>query len=165
MKDKYLPFHSRSFFAIACALIQLVFVVGASNLFAAEISAQGEKLSVALDSMNVEKLWLAGRQVNWRTGEPNGKVYTNSSSHTHCSAFAAAAAEKLGVYLLRPPEHSSVLLANAQQDWLSHAGTNGGWYAVSTAKEAQKIADTGNLVGVTQKNPGSGKTGRLGPLR
>ncbi len=132
---------------------------------ASEITEQGQKLARALDSMHVEQLWLAGRQVNWRTGEPNGKVYTNSTSHTHCSAFAAAAAEKLGVYLLRPPEHSASLLANAQQNWLRAAGTNQGWRAVASPVAAQQLANEGQLVVVTCKNPDPHLPGHIAIVR
>src|SRR6202042_1276578 len=97
-------------------------------------------------------LWLPGYHVDWRTGVSNGKLLQSTNGHTHCSAFAAAAAEKLGVYLLRPPEHSAVLLANAQQDWLRGAGTNQGWRAVESPVMAQHLANQGQLVVVTFKN-------------
>ena len=83
---------------------------------ASEITPDGQRLAAVLDSMHVDRLWLAGSKVNWQTGEPDGKFKTNSLTHTHCSAFAAAAADKLGIYLLHPPGHSTYLLANAQQD-------------------------------------------------
>jgi hypothetical protein len=132
---------------------------------AGNISPEGQKLIATLDAMHVDKLWLAGAQVDWRTGETNGKVYSVPNGHTHCSAFAAAAAEKLGVYLLRPPEHSSVLLANAQQTWLCGAGTNDGWFAVRSPLEAQKLANAGNLVVVTCKNPDPNRPGHIAIVR
>ena len=132
---------------------------------AGEITPAGEQLAKTLDSMHVEQLWLAGRQVDWRTGEPNGKIYTNALSHTHCSAFAAAAAEKLGVYLLRPPEHSAVLLANAQQDWLCNQGTNEGWQPVKSPLAAQQLANAGQLVIVTYKSPDKKKPGHIAIVR
>ena len=132
---------------------------------AAEITPAAEQLGEALDSMHVEQLWLAGRQVDWRTGEPNGKVYTNALTHTHCSAFAAAAAEKLGVYLLHPPEHSAVLLANAQQAWLCGDGTNQGWQLVKSSLLAQQLANEGQLVVVTCKNPDDKKPGHIAIVR
>lgn len=130
-----------------------------------EITPAGQQLLAVLDAMHVEQLWQAGRQVDWRTGEPNGKVYTNSLKHTHCSAFAAAAAEKLGVYLLHPPEHSAVLLANAQQDWLRGAGTNQGWQPVASAAQAQALANVGELVLVTCKNPNPAAPGHIAIVR
>src|ERR1700744_5749981 len=79
------------------------------------ITAEGDSLAATLDRMNVESLWLSHEHVNWQTGEPDrGGVDEGEGHPTHCSAFAASAAKKLGVYLLRPPEHGQVLLANAQ---------------------------------------------------
>jgi hypothetical protein len=146
------------------AILASVIVISLSAT-ASEISPAGQQLSKVLDSMHVEQLWLAGRQVDWRTGEPNGKVYTNASSHTHCSAFAAAAAEKLGIYLLHPPEHSAVLLANAQQTWLCSSGTNEGWQPVKSPLQAQQLANEGQLVIVTCKNPDEKRPGHIAIVR
>jgi hypothetical protein len=132
---------------------------------AGEITTSGRQLAEVLDSMHVERLWLAGGSVDWRTGEPKGNPYTNSTTHTHCSAFAAAAAERLGVYLLHPPEHSSVLLANAQQDWLRTNGVSQGWYAVASPIKAQQLANEGRLVVVTCKNPREGLPGHVAIVR
>ncbi len=132
---------------------------------AGEISPAGQQLATVLDSMHVEQLWLAGRQVDWRTGVPNGPVYTNAASHTHCSAFAASAAEKLGIYLLHPPEHSATLLANAQQEWLFGKGTNQGWMPVKSPVEAQQLANQGRLVVVTCKNPDPKRPGHIAIVR
>ncbi len=147
-------------------VLMLALMLGSrSPIIASDISPAGEQLAKTLDSLNVEQLWLAGRQVDWRTGLPNGKVYTNTTSHTHCSAFAAAAADKLGVYLLRPPEHSTVLLANAQQEWLSHNGTNEGWHPVSSPIAAQKLANDGQLVVVTYKSHDAKRPGHIAVIR
>jgi hypothetical protein len=112
------------------------------------VTAAGDHLSDVLDSMNVESLWLVHEHVNWETGEPDrGPEYTGPGTHTHCSAFAAAAAKRFGIYLLRPPEHGQILLANAQYDWLaSEAGREAGWHAVSASREAQRLANEGNFV-------------------
>jgi hypothetical protein len=136
-----------------------------SSLVASEITPQGQRLAEMLDSMQVEQLWLPGQSVNWRTGVPDGKIDIGKGSHSHCSAFAAAAAEKLGVYLLHPPEHSADLLANAQQDWLRAAGTNFGWHAVSSPLEAQQLANQGQLVMVTCKNPNPDASGHIAIVR
>ena len=72
--------------------------------------------------------------------------------HTHCSAFVAAFAKKLGIYILRPPEHGQVLLANAQNEWLPSAGAAQGWRAVSNALEAQALANSGVLVVASYHN-------------
>jgi hypothetical protein len=133
--------------------------------WAGEITPAGLHLADALDAMHVDQLWLAGRQVDWRSGKPNGKIYAVPNGHTHCSAFAAAAAEQLGIYLLHPPEHSSILLANAQQDWLSTKGTNFGWTAVDSPLQAQRLANEGELVVVTCKNPDSKLPGHIAIVR
>src|SRR5271163_3577371 len=83
------------------------------------ISAAGQRLAALLDGMQVEKLWQPKYRVDWRTGESVSGFITTPGGHTHCSAFAAAAAERLGVYLLRPPEHPQDWLANAQERWLN----------------------------------------------
>ena len=136
-----------------------------SPLVASEIKPQGQRLADLLDSMQVERLWLPGQSVDWRTGVPDGKIDTGKGSHSHCSAFAAAAAEKLGVYLLHPPEHSADLLANAQQNWLRAAGTNAGWRAVSSPLAAQQLANEGQLVMVTCKNPNPDASGHIAVVR
>jgi hypothetical protein len=134
-------------------------------LVAGEITPQGQRLADVLDSMQVEQLWLPSLSVNWRTGEPDGRIDTGKGAHTHCSAFAAAAAEKLGVYLLHPPEHSADLLANAQQDWLRAGGTNFGWQAVNSPQAAQQLANEGQLVLITCKNSNPDESGHIAIVR
>src|ERR1700710_1307097 len=79
------------------------------------ISAAGQRLLGVLDASNVESLWLAHEHVNWETGEPDKDAdYEGPGKATHCSAFAAAIGKRVGVYMLRPPDHGQILLANAQ---------------------------------------------------
>ena len=111
-----------------------------------QISPSGKALENMLDSTRVEELWLAGQHVNWKTGLPDGRPYLKPGAHTHCSAYVAAVAYRLGVYILRPPEHSQVHLANAQVDWLQEEGPSQGWRAVESGQEAQKMANDGFLV-------------------
>ncbi len=114
---------------------------------AKEVSPAGERLAQFYDGLHVETLWPAGVHVDWETGVPDGRPEHLPGRHTHCSAFVAAAAERLGVYILRPPEHGQVLLANAQYDWLGgQAGIAAGWVAIADAQEAQRSADKGWLV-------------------
>jgi hypothetical protein len=110
------------------------------------VSAKGQSLAAELDSMGVETKWIAGERVDWRSGLPNGKPLTRPGRHTHCSAFVAAAAEKVGVYILRPPAHSQVLLANAQNAWLREDGADKGWHQLPDAEAAQAAANEGELV-------------------
>jgi len=131
------------------------------------ITEAGERLSARLDEMHVETLWLAGVHVNWKTGEPDGGAESEGpADHTHCSAFAAAAAMRLGVYLLRPPEHGQVLLANAQAEWLeSEKGREAGWSAVSDMREAQRLANEGKLVLAVYENPDRHVSGHIAIVR
>jgi hypothetical protein len=131
------------------------------------ITPAGEQLAATLDSMDVESKWLAHEHVNWQTGEPDrGGENEGPGTHTHCSAFAAAAAAKFDVYLLRPPEHGQVLLANAQVDWLaSEAGIRAGWHKVPDGTEAQKQANKGNLVLVLYQNPDLHVPGHIAVVR
>ncbi len=133
---------------------------------AGPISAEGERLVRFLDSMEVEKHWLPGAIVEWRTGEPTGKPVTDAGKHTHCSQFAAAACERLGIYILRPPEHSAVLLANAQFDWLpSEEGRGKGWSPVKDGLAAQDLANRGTLVVAVCKNHDPKKSGHIALIR
>lgn len=131
------------------------------------ISAQGERLAALLDSMNVESLWLAHQHVNWETGEPDrGGTYEGPGNHTHCSAFAAAVAKRVKLYLLRPPEHGQVLLANAQAEWLSGAAAQSeGWSRVNNMRQAQSLANHGNLVLVVYRNPDPHVPGHIAIVR
>jgi hypothetical protein len=131
------------------------------------VTPAGERLAATLDSMNVESLWLAGQHVNWETGEPDkSDDYEGPGNHSHCSAFAAAAAKRLGVYLLRPPEHGQLLLANAQADWLaSEAGAQAGWTSVADMREAQRLANQGYLVLALYQNPDRHVPGHIAIIR
>jgi len=109
------------------------------------ITPAGAQLVAFLDSLNVDHLWTAHEHIDWETGEP-----TAGHGHeppTHCSAFAAAAGKKLGIYMLRPPEHPQNMLSEAQEKWFeSDAGREGGWKPVSSPKEAQVLANQGEFV-------------------
>jgi hypothetical protein len=117
--------------------------------------------------MHVESLWLSGEHVNWETGEPDRPAgYRGPGDHTHCSAFAAAAAKRLGVYLLRPPDHGQILLANAQADWLqSDNGREAGWGQVSDMREAQRRANEGELVLAVYASPDKHTPGHVAIVR
>ncbi len=132
---------------------------------AVPISSEGERLRAFLDSMHVEEHWIAGAIVDWRTGEPTGQPIKDDRPHTHCSQFAAAACERAGVYILRPPDHSGTLLANAQFDWLPEKGRAGGWAPVPDGKAAQELANRGNVVVAVYKNHDPKKSGHIAIVR
>ncbi len=151
----------RAFLRIVAPLFVLARIAAADP-----IAAGGERLVQFLDSMHVEEHWIAGAIVEWRTGEPTGKPHTDTGKHTHCSQFAAAACDRLGIYILRPPEHSAVLLANAQFDWLpSEEGKAKGWLPVKDGFAAQELANRGTLVVAVYKSPDPKKSGHIALIR
>ena len=138
---------------------------GPYALAAASVTPAGQRLAARLDSFEVEKYWLAGAHVKWDTGEPDGLPMSKTGKHTHCSAFVAAAAKRLGVYILRPPEHRQILLANAQFDWLTSDSARHGWRAVTGPAEAQELANGGMLVVVAWRNRDDDKPGHIAIVR
>jgi hypothetical protein len=109
-------------------------------------------------SLHVEDLWLSGQHVNWQTGEPDNPS-AEQDIHTHCSAFVAAACAKKNIYILRPPDHSIQLLANAQYDWLqTNEAKKMGWVKIESDgayEKSQVLANKGYFVLATfkSKNP------------
>jgi hypothetical protein len=163
--------HPRLFTALTVML-----AIGITNLPAravpqasccGSVSVAAQRLLGVLDASNVESLWLAHEHVNWETGEPDKDAdYEGPGKATHCSAFAAAIGKRVGVYMLRPPEHGQILLANAQAGWFhSPAGQQNGWREVRNAKEAQTLANTGNLVTIVYENPDAHKPGHIAIVR
>jgi hypothetical protein len=118
-----------------------------------------------VDAMNVENHWPAGQHIDWETGLPDGRPLRTSGKHTHCSAFVAAAAERLGIYILRPPEHSQTLLANAQYEWLGAQGARRGWAALADALDAQNHANLGYLVVAVYRNHNANMPGHIAIVR
>lgn len=128
---------------------------------------EGKQLSRLYKSMDIEHLWQSGKHVDWETGVADNP-YATSGIKTHCSAFAAAACKKMGIYLLRPPEHSEILLASAQFDWLkSESAHNLGWRQISDPNllnvyiKAQDYANKGMMVVASYKNINPYKPGHI----
>jgi hypothetical protein len=132
---------------------------------ATPIAPDGKQLVAMLDAMNVEHLWLAGEHIDWQSGAPTGKPERVEGKHTHCSAFVASVAERLGVYILRPPEHTQMLLANAQFDWLVDQGAAGGWNELTSSEQAQADANRGDLVVAVYRNHHDDKPGHIAIVR
>jgi hypothetical protein len=151
---------------IVCATIFLLAAVGfAQESKPIEITAAGRHLAKVLDKMDVEHRWLSEKPVKWRTGEPLDRKVEDNKHHTHCSAFVAAAAAELGIYILRPPQHSSTMLADAQFDWLPAEGRKEGWQPVATALAAQQSANRGDLVVAIYKDRDPKKPGHAAIVR
>lgn len=155
------------FVAMAIALGGLSPAFSAEPSCCGPITEQGKRLAAVLDGMNVEALWLAKEHINWETGEPDkGADYSGPGRSTHCSAFAAAVGKCVGVYMLRPPDHGQVLLANAQAEWFrSAAARDGGWRPVKDAQGAQSLANRGNLVVVVFESPDAHRPGHIAIVR
>jgi len=126
------------------------------------ITPAGERLARFLDGTGVDHLWLAGHHVDWLSGAATAGAH---ESATHCSAFVGAIAARLGVYVLRPPQHSQELLANAQLGWLRDADTGSGWRALATPMAAQAAANRGELVLEAFENPNPHRPGHIAIVR
>ena len=74
-------------------------------------------------------------------------------------------ADRLGIYILRPPEHSQQLLANAQMRWLARDGAARGWRPISRALEAQEAANGRRFVVASYANPDPQRPGHIAVLR
>jgi hypothetical protein len=115
------------------------------------ISKNGRRLLTFLDALDVEHHWLPKRHVNWMSGEPINDG--TARGVTHCSAFVASVCARLGVYILRQPDHLETGLANAQCFWLEAYSKDKGWTSVKTPTEAQNRANQGEIVVVTFPDP------------
>ena len=131
------------------------------------ITEEARSLERKLDATGVDHLWLPGHHVDWRTGEPDSDAGDNGHGNaTHCSAFAASVAESFGAYLLRPPQHGQILLANAQTGWLDgEDAVKQGWRKVNGMREAQTLANRGRLVVAAFKSPNPRKPGHIAIVR
>lgn len=126
------------------------------------ITPEGQRLARFLDGTGVDHLWPAGQRVNWETGEA---IQVGKQTSTHCSAFAAAVAERLGIYILRPPQHPQDLLANAQMGWLRGSGASTGWRSLPDPTAAQSAANRGELVVEVFENPNLARPGHIAIVR
>lgn len=131
-----------------------------------QVTPAGQELLRVLTAMDVEHRWLADRHVHWESGRASGGIITDGKPHTHCSAFAAAAGERLGIYMLRPPEHSQLFLATAQGEWFTtDKAARRGWERVNSAEEAQARANRGELVVLDWRNPDPKHHGHIAIVR
>ena len=142
---------------------RLLPVLQAEESCCGPVTPAAQKVLAVLDQADVEHLWLNHRHVNWVTGKPDRPDnYSGPGDHTHCSAFAAAIGARLGVYMLRPPQHSQILLASAQTRWFdSSEGRKSGWVRVSDVLRAQQLANRGMLVVISYENPDRHRPGHI----
>lgn len=131
------------------------------------VSEQAIKLEKFYDQTNVESLWLNGIHVDWKTGESDKPTdYQGPDRYSHCSTFVASVSMKLGVYVLRPPEHPETFLASAQSRWLlSDNAVKEGWAKLPDMKAAQEDANSGKLVIAAFISPVEFKPGHIAIVR
>ncbi len=149
----------------ALGLTLSLLIAAAPQVRAEGIAQRARQNFASIDALDVEHRWPAGVHVHWESGEPDGKPESGIGKHTHCSAFVAAAAKRLGIYILRPPEHKQILLANAQFDWLESEGAAHGWRLLRDAGAAQSAANRGEFVVATYKNHRDDKPGHIAIVR
>jgi hypothetical protein len=142
-----------------------VALAAVSQFARADITPAAQRLAERIDSLDVEHHWPVGAHVHWETGVPDGKPESGAGKHTHCSAFVAAAAKHAGIYILRPPEHPQVLLANAQFDWLAGDGRAQGWTPLDSGVDAQRYANQGWFVVASYRNIHDDKPGHIAIVR
>ena len=128
------------------------------------ITPDGQRLAALLDHSGLDHLWQPHIHINWQTGVPDPARPGWSRRITHCSAYAASMAERVGVYLLRPPAHGQIELANAQFAWLAGPGRQHGWKEVD-ARAAQTLANQGYFVLAVFKNPDPHLPGHVAIIR
>jgi hypothetical protein len=151
--------------AASSVLLAALAFPGAAPAADDAVTPQAQQIFREIDAMGVESKWIAGEHVYWESGLPTGVPETSPGKHTHCSAFVAAAAKKLGIYILRPPEHGQQLLANAQNDWLAQEGLAHGWRKLADAREAQAAANRGMLVVASYHNHHDDRPGHIAIIR
>lgn len=125
----------------------------------------GQRLERFLDASDVTQRWVSGWHVDWQTGDKDRPEPGGPEAKTHCSAFVAAMAKRVGVYVLRPPEHPQNLLANAQMRWLREHGAEQGWRTLASDVEAQAAANRGELVLEAFENPNPHRPGHIAIVR
>jgi glutamine amidotransferase-like uncharacterized protein len=129
------------------------------------ITPKGQQLMAYLDSLHVDHLWPQHTFVNWETGEPTPS-HGRHEPKTHCAAFAAAAAERLNIFMMRPPYHSQSELAAAQERYFqSSRGVRDGWRPVHSSEEAQGLTNEGEFVVLVYGNPNPHKAGHIAIVR
>jgi hypothetical protein len=131
------------------------------------ITPAGQRLAATIDSMHVEQNWLPHVHIEWESGrQDQPDTYDGPDKATHCSAFAAAVGLRLNVYMLRPPEHKLTFLASAQTRWFhTEEAVKAGWFPVTSMKQAQMLANLGNLVVIAYESPDPQKPGHIVVVR
>ena len=131
---------------------------------AISVTSAGNDLAALLDSLNVGSKWQKGIHIAWFSGEPNNPV-AKFETATHCSAFAAAVAERLGVPILHPPVHAQNLLASPQHRWLENEGQQFGWRMATDFVDLQTSANQGKLALISKESLVVSSPGHIAVVR
>ena len=123
----------------------------------------GRKLATFLDHSGVERLWQANVHVNWLTGQPDPARPGTAPHATHCSAFAAAMATRLGVPCCTRRNIRSACWPMPRRVGCRR-GKADGWRQV-TPDAAQRLANRGWLVVASFANPDLRRPGHIAVLR
>jgi len=129
------------------------------------VTSNGMLLARFLDRTGVEQLWRSGWHVDWLSGRTNRPEPGGAEAKTHCSAFVASVAARLGAYVPRPPAHRQELLANAQMAWLEARGATEGWHGAADEAAAQGLANRGLLALASWRNPNPHRPGHIAVVR
>jgi hypothetical protein len=143
----------------------IMVIVAAVSANGEPIGKYGRMLDAFLEELHVEQYWNAGLKVDWKTGVPVVPEERLPNNRSHCSAFVAAVCHRLEINILRPPEHDLQFLAKAQGAWLQKHGGQWGWFGVSSAMDAQALANNGFLVIASYGQPFPGKRGHIAIVR
>jgi hypothetical protein len=148
-------------------LIKLLVLAGLTGVSPARadvgvVTPNGQQLANYLNSFQVQNWW-PPIPVNWQTGSPNTPTPPSPNTTltgTHCSCFTTAAANPLGIYILRPPIYPDGWhdMANYQDLWYkTNYETSYGWIVITNSPTnmivAQDLANQGNLVIACYLNP------------
>jgi hypothetical protein len=115
------------------------------NVATLRLSVGGERLRSFLRATNVQNLWLPYARVDWRTGVRSEATEGPPQPQTHCSAYVAAVAERLGVRMLNADTapNGAMNLSKSQARAIERSGE---WLRAHGAVDAQERANAGALV-------------------
>jgi hypothetical protein len=127
--------------------------------------AQARALRSLLDHSGVERLWLPHTTEDWLSGQPRPTARGLRPLASHCSAFVASIASRLGVELPHPPRYPQRLLANTQARWLASAAARDAGWRPAGLLQAQTLANRGWLVLAAFVSPDARRPGHIAVVR
>ena len=119
-----------------------------------KITSNGYARLGAYNATNIH-LWDSSKRVSFPNGVPSDDISLPLGDHS--GVFVASLLEKLGAYILRPPESTQSLLIEAQNKWL-HEQSNIGYNYVYlgsnyiSSLSSQNLANQGYIVIASSQN-------------